>query len=158
MAEIEFSWVANEELRKTDERSKTLQQRDRRGLKEYLEADHEKQKGVVGLRDQGHEIPIHGEMNTISRGFSGGRSSASKRKRYARVVMYLEASRPDHPSEPDLFFVSSDLEDVVPHEDDPVVISVITVGRKVHKILIDQGSLANVMFWETLVNLQLAPD
>jgi len=38
------------------------------------------------------------------------------------------------------------MEDVVPHEDDPVVIFVVTVGKKVHKVLIDQGSSADIMF------------
>jgi len=36
-----------------------------------------------------------------------------------------------------LCFTKADLTDVFPYEDDPVVISVITVGRKVHRVLID---------------------
>ena len=32
----------------------------------------------------------------------------------------------------------ADLQDVVPHDNDPVVISVVTVGRKVHRVLVDQ--------------------
>jgi len=54
--------------------------------------------------------------------------------------------------------VSSDLKDVVPHENDPVVISVITVGRKVHRVLINQGSSTDVMFWGTFTSLQLSPN
>jgi len=127
-------------------------------LKEYLEADQEEPKGAFALRDQVHEIPIHGELNTISRGFSGGGSSASKRKRYARAVMSLEAMRSDHSPEPHLCFTSSDLEDVVSHEDDPVVISVVTIGKKVHIVLIDQGSSTDVMFWSMFTSLQLSPD
>jgi len=72
--------------------------------------------------------------------------------------MSLEERRPDHPPEPILCFTSSNLEDVVPHEDDPLVIFVVTVGRKVHKVLIDQGSSADVMFWGTFTSLQLSPD
>jgi len=67
--------------------------------------------------------------------------------------MSLDTRRLDHPLEPTLYFTSSDLEDVVPHEDDPVVISVVTVGRKVHRVLIDQGSSTNVMFWGMFTNL-----
>jgi len=59
--------------------------------------------------------------------------------------MSMEARRPDHPPEPTLCFTSSNLEDVVPHEDDPMVISVV-MGSKVHRVLIDQGSSTNVMF------------
>jgi len=109
--------------------------------------------GLVCIRDQAHETPIYGELNTILGRFSRGGSSASKRKRYARVVMSLDTRRPDQPLEPTLCFKSSDLEDVVPHEDNPVVIFVISVGRKVHKVLIDQGSSTDVMFWGMFTSL-----
>jgi len=127
-------------------------------LKEYLKANQEELKGGVAHRDQVHEIPVHGELNTISGGFSEGESSASKRKRYPRAVMTVEARRSDHPPEPSLCFTSFELEDVVPHEDDPVVISIVTVGRKVYRVLIDQGSSTDVMFWSTFNSLQLSPD
>jgi len=51
-----------------------------RFLKEYLEANQEEPKGEVVIKDQTHETPIHGDLNTIARGFFGGGSSASKRK------------------------------------------------------------------------------
>ena len=38
------------------------------------------------------------------------------------------------------------------------MISVVTVGRKVHRVLVDQGSSADVMFWSTFNKLQLSPD
>jgi len=41
---------------------------------------------------------------------------------------------------------------------DPVVISVVTTRRKVHRVLVDQGSFADVMFWSTFNQLQLSPD
>jgi len=85
-----------------------------------------------------HEVLVHGEVNTISGGFLGEGCTASKHKRYTREVMTVEARRPDQSPEPALFFTSFDLEEVVPPEDDPVVISVITVGRKVHRVLINQ--------------------
>ncbi|XP_068474782.1 uncharacterized protein [Phaseolus vulgaris] len=72
--------------------------------------------------------------------------------------MSLEVRRSDYPPDPVFCFTSSDKEDVVPHKDDPVVISVVTMGRKVHKVLIDQGSSADVMFWSTFKSLQLSPD
>jgi len=72
--------------------------------------------------------------------------------------MSLDTRRPDHLLEPTLCFTSSDLKDMVPHEDDLVVISIVTVGRKVHKVLIDQGSSADIMLWGTFTNLQLSPN
>jgi len=39
-----------------------------------------------------------------------------------------------------------------------VVISAVTAGRKVHCVMVDKGSSANVMFWTTFNKLQLSPD
>ncbi|XP_068501889.1 uncharacterized protein [Phaseolus vulgaris] len=58
----------------------------------------------------------------------------------------------------DLTLTKADLRDVVPHDNEPVVIYVVTAGRKVHRVLVDQGSLADVMFWSTFNKLQLSPD
>jgi len=72
--------------------------------------------------------------------------------------MKVEAREPDQPTDFDLCSTKADLGDVVPHEDDPVVISFVTVGRKVHRVLIDQGSSTDVMFWVTFNKLQLSLD
>jgi len=58
----------------------------------------------------------------------------------------------------DLGFTKADLRDVIPHDNDPVVISVVTAWRKVHRVLVDQSSAADVMFWSTFNKLQLSPD
>ncbi|XP_068503841.1 uncharacterized protein [Phaseolus vulgaris] len=109
-------------------------------------------------RDQGHEVPIHGEINIISGGLSGGECTTSQSRKYARGVMAGEAQESDQNPKPDLIFTKADLQDVIPHDNDPVVISVVTVGRKVHHVLVDQGSSADVMFWSTFNKLQLSPD
>ena len=72
--------------------------------------------------------------------------------------MTVEAREPDQSPEPDLYFTKADLQDVVSHDNDPMVISVVTVGRRVHRVLIDQGSSTYVMFWSTFNKLQLSPD
>jgi len=69
-----------------------------------------------------------------------------------------EAQEADQALDVDLVFTKADLRDVVPHENDSVVIWVVTAGRKVHRVLVDQGSSANVMFWTTFNKLQLSPD
>jgi len=107
---------------------------------------------------QVHEIPTHGEVHTIYGGFSGGGPSASQRKKYVRSVSSVAEEFPDDLWESDLVFTRADLRDVVPHDNDPVVILVVTAGRKVHRVLVDQGSSADVMFWSTFNKLQLSPD
>jgi len=57
----------------------------------------------------------------------------------------------------DLVFTKADRQDVVPHDNDPVVVSVVTAGRRVHRVLVDQGSSADVMFWSNFNKMQLSP-
>jgi len=129
-------------------------------LKDYL---LEKQVGQssgsqpLGSEGQQHEVPIHGEIHTIAGGFSGGGCTASQRKKYARSVMSVEVFE-DHSPDVDITFTKEDLRDVVPHDNDPIVISLVTAGRTVHRVLVDQGSSADVMFWPTFEKLQLSPD
>ena len=103
-------------------------------------------------------MPVHGEIHTISGGFSGGGCTASQRKKYARAVMMIEVQEADQAFDIDLIFTKADLWDVVPHDNDPVVVSVVTVRRKVHCVLVDQGSSTDVMFWSTFNKLQLSPN
>jgi len=91
-------------------------------------------------------MSIHGEVHTISGGFSGGGCTASQRKGYVRWVNAVVEEGLDDPWESDLVFTKTDLRNVVPHDNDPVVISVVTAGRRVHQVLVDQGSSTYVMF------------
>ena len=118
-------------------------------LKDYLAGSAEITTLTVPKENQAHEIPVHGEVNTISGGFSRGGPTASQRKRYVRSVSLGTEEFSDDPWESDLVFTRADLRDVVPHDNDPVVISVVTARRKVHRVLVDQGSSADVLFWST---------
>jgi len=96
---------------------------------------------------------VHGEVHTIAGGFSGGGCTASQRKRYARSVMTVDSVEEDHTPDADITFTKADLRD-----NDPIVISLVTAGRKVHRVLVDQGSSADMMFWPTFNKLQLSLD
>jgi len=98
-------------------------------------------------------MPIHGKVHTISSGFSRGGCTASQRKRYVQSVNSVAEEGLDDPRELDHVFTKADLRYVVPHDNDPLVISVVTAGRRVHRVLVDQGSSANVMFWSTFNKL-----
>ncbi|XP_068503756.1 uncharacterized protein [Phaseolus vulgaris] len=95
--------------------------------------------------DPQHEVPMHGEVHMIAGGFSGGGCTASQRKRYARSVMTVDSVE-DHSPDADITFTKADLRDVVPHDNDPIVICLVTGGRKVHRVLVDQRSSTDVMF------------
>ena len=75
-----------------------------------------------------------------------------------RSVSSVAEEFSDDPWESDLVFTRADLRDVVPHDNDPVVISIVTTRRKVHTVLVDQGNSADVIFWSTFNKLQLSLD
>ena len=106
-------------------------------LRDYLQEKKGTEDMAATGGGPGHEVPVQGEVHTIAGGFSGGGCTASQRRRYARTVMSIEAQRTDDAFDVDLVFTKVDLEDVVPHDNDPVVISAVTVGRKVHRVLVD---------------------
>ncbi|XP_068466260.1 uncharacterized protein [Phaseolus vulgaris] len=64
----------------------------------------------------------------------------------------------DHSPDMDITFIKEDIRHVVPHDNDPIVISLFTAGRMVHRVLVDQGRSADVMFWSTFEKLQLSLD
>ena len=78
---------------------------------------------------QQHEMPTHGEIHTIAGGFSGGGCTASQKKKYARSVMTVDMFE-DHSSDVDITFTKEDLRDVVPHDNDPIVVSLVTARRR----------------------------
>ena len=127
-------------------------------LKDYLAEPATTAALSEPTEDQAHEMPIHGEVHTIFGGFSGGGPTASQRRKYAMGVNSIDERISGDPWESDLVFTKADLRDVVPHDNDPVVISVVTAGRKVHRVLVHQGSSADVMFWSTFNKLRLSPD
>jgi len=127
-------------------------------LRDYLQEKQGTEDVTVTGGGPGHKVPVHGEIHTFAKGFSGGGCTASQWRRYARAVISVEAQRTDNAFDVDLVFTKADLQDVIPHDNDPVVISVVTVGRKVHRVLVDQGSSVDVMFWTTFNKLQLSLD
>ncbi|XP_068499430.1 uncharacterized protein [Phaseolus vulgaris] len=103
-------------------------------LNDYFAESQGAPNSTVSGEDQGHEIPVHGKVHTIAGAFSGGGCTASQWKKYARAVMSVEAQEADDALDVNLVFTRADLRDVVPHNNDPVVISLVTAGRKIHHV------------------------
>ncbi|XP_068474980.1 uncharacterized protein [Phaseolus vulgaris] len=72
--------------------------------------------------------------------------------------MAVEVQEVDQTPDVNLVFTKADRQDVIPHDNDQMVISIVTKGRRVHRVLVDQGSSADVMFWSTFNKLQLSPE
>jgi hypothetical protein len=87
---------------------------------------------------------------TISGGFTGEGESSSSRKKYIRQVMLCqEDNKQAAEREPDVFFSPRDFQDVVPHDDDPMVIAVQIFKWDTKRVLINTGSSTDILYYET---------
>jgi len=68
----------------------------------------------------------------------------SSRKLYSCIVLSFITTNA-FPT-PKISFPNAKLEDVSPHKDGPIVLTIIVMGHNVHRVLINQGSLVNIVF------------
>jgi len=99
-------------------------------------------------------LPVQSRgVGTIARGFAGDGSFSSSRKRYLRSVNLIEYLLPR--TQPPITFSDEGFLVHDPKQDDPVVVTATIANWKVHKVLIDQGSSADVMYWSTFLKLNV---
>ncbi|XP_027337542.1 uncharacterized protein LOC113851274 [Abrus precatorius] len=96
-------------------------------------------------------------INTIAGGFAGGGSTHSARKRHFRNVRSVNnVSLGSKIRIPPITFTDDDFQGVDPVQDDPMVISVDILNCTVRKTLIDQGSSADILYWNTFKQLGIS--
>ncbi|KAK2409009.1 hypothetical protein QL285_044467 [Trifolium repens] len=97
-------------------------------------------------------------VNIIAGGFAGGGNSNNARKRYVRKLEResIVVGHVSFPPAPDLSFSPKDATDIVPHDDDPLVIQVQILNCDVKRVLIDSGSSADIMYWDAFKAMQLS--
>ena len=102
--------------------------------------------------------PLRGTINTISRGFAGGGRSSSSRKKHLRAVQSVHAvSGRTLRRMPPITFSDADFQATDPNQDDPMVITIEVESFAVKKVLIDQGSSVDILYWKTFNKLQIPP-
>ncbi|XP_039687900.1 uncharacterized protein [Medicago truncatula] len=96
-------------------------------------------------------------LHTISGGFAGGGESGKLRKKYARQVILLgDAHEPERI--PTISFSQEDFGQVIPHDDDPLVISFQLLNWEIKRVLIDIGSSADVLYYDTFSKMGLSEE
>ena len=97
-----------------------------------------------------HRQPLR-EIQVISRGFAGGGESSSARKAHLRSIRSVEIGEIQAVSklpwlDASITFFDSDLEGCQHPHDDPLVVRVIVANKIVHRVLVDNGSSADIIF------------
>ena len=97
-----------------------------------------------------HQQPL-GEIHVISGEFAGGGESSSARKAHLRSIRSTEIEEIQAVSkqprlDTSITFSDSDLEGCQHPHDDPLVVRVVVANKTVHRVLVDNGSSADIIF------------
>ena len=100
-----------------------------------------------------HQQPL-GEIHVISGGFAGGGESSSARKAHLRSIRSaymgeIQAVSKLSRIDTTITFSDSDLEGCQHPHDDPLVVRAIVANTTVHRVLVDNGSSADIIFAST---------
>jgi len=95
-------------------------------LRGYTKGRHdERGRGTNDVRDNRRGEENKHTLNTISGGFAGGGESSASQKNYRHQIMFMdEGSRAFTGKSSDITFSAKDFKGVIPHDDDPMVITV----------------------------------
>ena len=97
-----------------------------------------------------HQQPL-GEIHVISGGFVGGGESSSAKKAHLRSIRSGEVMEVQVVSklprcDTAITFSDSDLEGCQHPHDDPLVIRAVVANKTIHRVLVDNGNSADIIF------------
>ena len=97
-----------------------------------------------------HQQPL-GEIHVISGGFAGGGESSSAQKAHLRSIRSADVVEVQAVSklprlDTSIMFSDSNLEGFQHPHDDPLVIRAVVANKTVHRVLVDNGSSADIIF------------
>ena len=104
-----------------------------------------------------HQQPS-GEIHVISGGFEGGGESNSARKAHLRSIRSGEITEVQAVSKQPrldtaITFSDLDLEGCQHPHDDPLVIRVVVAKKTIHRVLVDNGSSADIIFTSVFIKM-----
>ncbi|XP_014497027.1 uncharacterized protein LOC106758609 [Vigna radiata var. radiata] len=122
------------------------------------EGQRERSRSRSRSRTGGNTGPLQGIINTIFGGFAGGGTSSSARKRSIRHLRTIHAVDVPRRTMPPITFSDADFHAPDPEQDDPMVITVEIARYGVSKVLVDQGSSVNILYWKTFQQMDISED
>lgn len=110
------------------------------------------------MRSRSRDRPLHDHINTILGGFVGGGSSSSAHKHqvWALKIVHLVDRKLEFMLP--ITFTNEEFKVPNPDQDDRMVITVEIAHYGLSKVLIDQGSTINILYWKTLLKIDLSKD
>ena len=128
-------------------------------LKSFLGRDHKDEK-LKGKAEESSRLPLR-EIRIIIGGNSTGQSSKSK-KAYLKVVQSVQLSgrspRAKSTDEQPITFTDEDAERIHHPYDDAIVITLLIADYTTKKVLVDNGSLADILYYPAFQQMRIGRD
>ncbi|XP_057418697.1 uncharacterized protein LOC130712897 [Lotus japonicus] len=114
----------------------------------------DKGKGKEVVEELGDPV---GECASIAGGFRGGVISSKARKRYVDAVNSVHEAYEGECwlNHSPITFTPQDFAHVIPHDNDPIVVTIIVNNYKTRKVFLDQGSSADIIYGDAFDRLGL---
>ncbi|KAK3043359.1 hypothetical protein RJ639_002661 [Escallonia herrerae] len=130
-------------------------------LRKFVAPKEDKQQTPPAIEEREDREENAGIINTISGGLAAGGSSGRARKAYAREV-YITSQPPDKKSKTvpvaAITFSDEDSKHIQTPHDDPLVITVRAGNFDVKRVLIDNGSSAEILFFDAFKKMNIPTD
>ncbi|KAK2999044.1 hypothetical protein RJ639_024463 [Escallonia herrerae] len=115
-------------------------------LKKYIARKDDRREATLVVEGREERQENAGTINTISRGIAAGGSSRRGRKAYTREVCITSQSLKD------------EIGDIKTPHDDPLVVTLRVGNFDVKRILVDNGSSVEVLFYEAFQKMNIPSD
>ncbi|XP_043701413.1 uncharacterized protein LOC122651907 [Telopea speciosissima] len=102
-------------------------------------------------------VPLR-EITTIFGGLGMGGETSNSRKQHARNVLQAEVTVKKRRIDHHITFSDEDLEDIQSPHDDALVIKMVIANCTVGRILVDNGSSADILYYDALEKMLLKPE
>ncbi|KAK3034090.1 hypothetical protein RJ639_034070 [Escallonia herrerae] len=130
-------------------------------LRKFVAPKEDKQQTPPAIEEREDREENAGIINTISGGLAAGGSSGRARKAYAKEV-YITSQPPDKKSKTvpvaAITFSDEDSKHIQTPHDDPLVITVRAGNFDVKRVLIDNGSSAEILFFDAFKKMNIPTD
>ncbi|KAK3041866.1 hypothetical protein RJ639_001234 [Escallonia herrerae] len=142
--------------------SALLDKANKRGhLKKYIARRDDRREATPVVEGREERQENAGTINTISGGIAAGGSSRRGRKAYTREVCITSQSLSKKQKTtlvPTISFSEDEIGDIKTTHDDPLVVTLRVGNFDVKRILVDNGSSAEVIFYEAFQKMSIPSD
>ncbi|XP_077242376.1 uncharacterized protein LOC143882870 [Tasmannia lanceolata] len=107
---------------------------------------------------EAHRSQPRGVIGTIMGGPAAGGTSSAARKAYVRRVNAVHACSKKAKTENEISFSDADLDGLILPHDDALVLTMLVANWELKKILVDNGSSADILYYHTFERMMIGDD